>query len=85
MIAVRIDVFFALLICLSVLVVALLWARQLWLSISRNWELSEEQISHCPNCQYTFFIKPRQTLTICPACRQRVRIRTAKATKHLRY
>ena len=85
MIAIRIDAFFSLLICVSVLVMALLWARQLWRSISRYWEVSEEQISHCPNCQYTFFIKPRQILTICPACGKRVRVRLSKAAKHLRY
>ncbi len=85
MISISIDGFFTLMICTVVLAIALLWGRQFLLARARNWEISEHKVCQCPKCHYDFFIKPRKVLVVCPACKERVRVRAVTNAKHMRY
>ncbi len=85
MISISIEAFFTLAICLSVLLLLLLWGRQFLRVATRHWEPSELKICQCPKCHYDFFIKPRRVLVVCPACKERVRVRSNANAKHIRY
>ena len=68
MISISPKLLFTIGISLIVLVGIGLWIHQIWLTLSRNWEVSEDQICHCSECQTPFLVKPRVTDVQCPAC-----------------
>ncbi len=84
MIPLATEDFFFVLILLGIFPIGILWARDLWRQVSRHWEPSEDKIVNCPFCQYTFFVRPRRQVAMCPACKQSVRVRLPK-DKHIKY
>ena len=55
MISINPNLLIACIACLVVLIGLFLWSWQMWISVSRHWETSEDQICHCTNCQTTGF------------------------------
>lgn len=75
-VALSIEHLFLLVSGLSVLALAVMWARQIWCQVAGHWEPSGYRICHCPKCQYHFFVWSRRALVICPACDKRIRVRS---------
>lgn len=60
--------FFFMLLSLSLLYIAWLWARELRRTKNNSWQLSRSQLFHCNNCHWAFVPKEPVSLCRCPRC-----------------
>lgn len=84
MLELTLDNFFTLLAFLILIPIVMASGLDFWRSVTRYWEPSEEKIIDCPNCHYSFLVRPRRKWTSCPACKEQVKVRL-KRVKHLKY
>ena len=81
MIDISLSAFFTIIICLAVCINLFLWFRQLWKSISQNWELSEPQVIHCASCQYAMYARAQERVKECPSCKTEFRTKVKQSAK----
>jgi len=55
-----------------------LWSRELWRSRINAWSLSEGRLCVCDDCHFAFLVKPRETVARCPRCNQMSYVRRKK-------
>ncbi len=50
------------------ILIAVLWVRELLRVRSFEWHLSKSRLFHCDHCHHSFIIKEAVNLTRCPRC-----------------
>ena len=50
-------------------VLGILWLYDLWREQVREWQLSEERLGQCGECNLTFLVPRHETVVRCPRCR----------------
>lgn len=53
-----------------IIVVFILWCRELWRRKVYDWALSEGSLCICDDCHYAFLVKPNETVSRCPRCNE---------------
>ncbi len=55
-------------VLITLVTVAILWARELWRNRAYNWEGDSRRMVSCPNCHITFTMPDNANVTRCPHC-----------------
>ena len=75
MIATNVSGFFVVYIASWFVVLAVLWAREIWRERISDWALSEGSVCVCDHCHFAFLIKPGESAARCLRCREMCSIR----------
>ena len=59
-------IFFYLLLTLGLIIV--LWARELWRNRAYSWESDSRKVINCPGCHVSFTVEDNANVTRCPRC-----------------
>lgn len=69
----------------GITILVTVWARSIWRENRESWNVSQEQVCHCKNCNVTFLSKRVGNISACPTCHETVRVRAKKTSKRIRY
>ena len=55
-------------VLLNLLVVGILWARELWRNRAYSWESKTRRVLNCPGCHVSFIAPDNANVARCPCC-----------------
>lgn len=61
-----------------IILLCVLWARELWRLKTYAWALSEGSLCICEKCHYAFMVKPGESVARCGRCEEICVIRKKK-------
>ena len=85
MIGIGFDHFFILYITLGIFILTIFWTRQIFREKVYEWNISQEFLGRCNNCNVTFLAHRNESIARCPACNEMMKIRLKRSSKRIRY
>lgn len=68
MFTIQVESGFLIYLCIMLVGLCVIGIQEMWRRRVQHWSLSEEQLAHCAECNYTFVVRRSETVARCPRC-----------------